>query len=490
MKLKITRHSIPSAPLAVFVFLLFGCFSGFGSLPAQSLSGSSQAAGSPSSPGVAQPLAPANIPSSQTPPSPTAPGTPPGNPAAPIAAPTDIWTQNYLTGNWGGFRGKLKNHGISLTPILTAEVFGNPSGGVRQGVITDGLLNTALDIDFDLLTNGAVKDFTFHAEAEYIYGTSLSAQYVGDFSDTSDIAAYNTLRLDELWLQKLFWDKKLSLKVGNMAVDDEYFQSSSAALFVNGTFGAFTLIANNVINAPVYPVASPGVRLQFLPTAQTYVMAGVYGLDNTSNQATNNQNGLRFALNSSSGMLVMSEVGFLLNQGPKDNGLQGTYRIGSWIDTGNHTTFASQANFANGTGPLQSSGTNYGVYGVLDQQIYTQDSQIISLFVRSGGAPSNTNFVDYYVEGGFNFTGFIPGRDNDVGGIAVARSHVSDDYSASQVSQGNPPSSAETVIEGTYKVQLAPWWSVQPDVQYIVTPSGVQGSKNATVLGLRSTVNF
>jgi len=449
MKSKRARNSKDRAQLALPAFLLIGYCFGFSCLHAQTTGSST-----------------------------------------PTTPPPTFWTENYLTGNWDGFRDEMKNDGISITPVLTAEVFGNPSGGARQGVITDGLLNTALDIDFEALTKGAVKDLTFHTEAEYTYGPSLSQQYVGDFSDTSDIAAFNTLRLDELWVQKLFWDKKLSLKVGNMAVDDEYFQSNSASLFISGTFGAFTFIANNVINAPVYPLAAPGVRLQFTPSPKFYVMAGVYGQDNNSNPATNNQNGLNFALNANSGLLIMSEAGYLLNQGTNDKGLQGTYRVGSWVDAGNHTSFMSQAQFALGTAPLQSVGANFGVYGVLDQQIYVQDSRNITFFVRSGGAPSNTNFVDYYAEGGFNFTGFIPGRDNDVGGLAVARSHVSNDYSDSQVLLGNPPSSAETVIEATYKVHLSPWWSVQPDFQYIVTPSGVQGSRNATVLGLRTTVAF
>src|SRR5271168_4280733 len=89
-------------------------------------------------------------------------------------AQADIWTQTYLTGNWGGVRDDLKNVGVSITPTYYGEVFGNPSGGMRQGVVTDGLLNTALDLDFDPLTSGAVKDLTFHTEAEYIYGNSLS----------------------------------------------------------------------------------------------------------------------------------------------------------------------------------------------------------------------------------------------------------------------------------------------------------------------------
>jgi porin len=441
-------------------------------------------------PNAPQPAAPANVPTAQTPPLPTAPATPPGNPPPPLANSADLWSQNYLTGNWGGFRDELKNHGVTFTPNYTAEVFGNPSGGRRQGVVTDGLLDAELTIDLDPLTNGAIKDTSFYAEAFYIYGSNLSTQSVGDFSITSNIAAYNTLRLQELWLQKLFWNKKLSVKIGNMAVDNEFFQSNSASLFISGTFGGFTLIANNVVNAPIYPLASPGVRVQLLPTAQTYVMAGVFGQDAKSNPAVNNQNGTLFALNSKSGMLVMSEAGFLLNQGPKDKGLQGTYRLGSFLDTSNHATFASQAAFSNGSGPLRSAGTNFGIYGVMDQQIYSKDSEILSLFVRSGSAPSNTNFVDYYMEGGFNFAGFVPGRDKDVGGLAVARSHVSGDYSDSQVAQGNPPSTAETVIEATYKVQFAPWWSIQPDLQYIVTPSGVQGSHNALVLGVRTNMAF
>jgi porin len=55
---------------------------------------------------------------------------------------------------------------------------------------------------------------------------------------------------------------------------------------------------------------------------------------------------------------------------------------------------------------------------------------------------------------------------------------------------GGRPSTAETVIEATYKAQIAPWWTIQPDLQYIVTPSGVQGSQNAVVVGLRTNVAF
>jgi porin len=449
----------------------------------------------PSPQNVPPPPGPQNLPSAETP--------QPGMPELPTTgatssmpeglgnAPLSMWKQDHLTGDWDGFRDEMLNHGVALTPTWIGEVFGNPSGGAGRGLISDGLLNFALDIDPDRMSDSPVfDDMLIHANALYIYGASLSGSFVGDFSNTSNIAGYNSVRLQELWLQKQFWEKRVSVKVGNIAVDTEFFQSSSAALFINGTFGAFTFIASNVPNAPVYPLASPGVRISFTPTSRFYVMAGVFGLDNGSDPTINNKNGDRFALNAASGMLVMSEAGYLVNQSPNDRGLQGTYRIGSWLDTGNFQTFDSQANQARHTGFLQSGGADYGVYGVMDQQIYLHGAQAISLFVRSGGAPSNTNFVDYYAEGGFNFTGFVPGRFNDVAGIAVARSHVSNNFSDASVLEGGLPYTAETVIEATYKVQLNLWWTVQPDIQYIITPSGSQYSHNATVLGLRSSIAF
>lgn len=242
-------------------------------------------------------------------------------------AALNFWTQDYLTGNWGGWRDRLQQEGITLAPVWTGEVLGNPLGGRRQGVVSDGIFYLPFDVDFDPMTGGAVKDLTFHINAYYIYGGDLSDSYVGDFSTTSNIAAYNTLRLDELWIQKGLWDSAVTIRIGNMAVEDKFFQADSADLFINGTFGELTLVANNVPDVPIYPVSSPGVRFQLLPSPACYLLAGVYGLDAGSNPAVNNQNGTRFSLNGHSGLLVMTEAGYLANHGPKDEGLQPGFPI-------------------------------------------------------------------------------------------------------------------------------------------------------------------
>ena len=72
----------------------------------------------------------------------------------------------------------------------------------------------------------------------------------------------------------------------------------------------------------------------------------------------------------------------------------------------------------------------------------------------------------------------------------MAHSSVSGDFSQADQRLGNPPSTGETVIEATYQISLAPWWNIQPDFQYIINPSGVSGSRNAAVFGVRTSIAF
>ena len=403
-----------------------------------------------------------------------------------------IFRRGSLLGPLGTFRETLlENYGVVINPAYLGEVQGNPTGGVAQGVTYDGLLNVPLDIDVDRLTHDLTSDLTLHVNALWIHGQGLSTRKEGDFSNVSNIAGYNTVRLQELWLQQAFWRKRASLRLGILAADAEFFTSAYSALFINGTLGAFTLVGANLPDPPIYPVAVPGVRLAVQPVSFFAFQAGVYGGDSGGSQQQNNH-GTNFNLRSGDGLVAFSEVALLRNQSPNDRGLVGTYKLGAFVHTGSQDfpTFASQARVALGTGGLENRGTDFGVYGIVDQELLKANGKTIGLFVRGGYAPGDANFVNYYVDGGFNFVGFIPRRYIDVAGIAVAHSRVSDDYSRASELQGGPGYSAETVFEATYRVQIAPWWNVQPDLQYLFTPSGAHGSHDARVLGVRTTVLF
>ena len=392
-------------------------------------------------------------------------------------APEAFWKRDTLLGDPWGLRTAMDNHGFEFKPAYVGEVMGNTAGGMTQGTVYDSVLNLPLTVYLDRITDwwdGGIV----HANALWIAGRSLSADYVGDISGASNIAGYDTLRLQEFWYQQTFWKMRASLKIGLVAADAEFFTSGTSSLFINGTVGAFTLVGANLPNPPVYPMASPAVRFLIQPISQFYFQSGIF-YGNTGAQ-DENRNGLNFNFNGNDGTLIFSEVGYLYNQAPGDRGLVGTYKLGSFVHTANFPNEVTGA----GNGP------DFGIYGVADQELYRHDGKVISAFVRGGGAPADVNTVDWYFDAGFNFSGFIPGRLLDTAGIAVARSSFSHDYSDAQVASGSNPFSQETVVEATYKIQISPWWTVQPDFQYIFNPSGEQGSHDATILGLRTTIVF
>jgi len=73
---------------------------------------------------------------------------------------------------------------------------------------------------------------------------------------------------------------------------------------------------------------------------------------------------------------------------------------------------------------------DFGVYGVIDQQIYRPlggDAESgIAVFSRISASPSDRNLVDFYVDGGIVFSGMIAGRPNDKFGASVIYAKISD----------------------------------------------------------------
>ena len=124
-------------------------------------------------------------------------------------------------------------------------------------------------------------------------------------------------------------------------------------------------------------------------------------------------------------------------------------------------------------------------------------------FARLSASPSDRNLIDYYADGGFVFSGFIPQRPDDNFGIAFAYANVSDrarafDRDVAFVEAAAlPVRSFEAMLEIYYKYQIVPGLLLQPDFQYIWNPGAgglvqTNGARveNAVVGGLRISVNY
>jgi porin len=262
---------------------------------------------------------------------------------------------------------------------------------------------------------------------------------------------------------------------------------------INGTFGWAAIQSANILSGgPAYPLATPGARIQVRPTNELAIRAAVFSGDPAGDNCTSapqicNNHGTTFSF--AGGALAMVEAEFGVNQAKAATGLPGVYKIGFWY---------ASADYADVRFPLAHDG-NYGVYGVADQTIWQSGATSLSIFTRAGVVPSNRNTVSFYIDGGLGLKGLIPGRADDTLTFGVAYEKISPDAVAADRDAVLPViRSNETVFEVSYAAQIAPWWVIQPDFQYIVRPGGgVEdlanlGSpvRNAAVIGVRSVLKF
>ena len=441
----------------------------------------------------------------------------PGGEASPAPgdAPKGFWDRANLFGDLGGVRTRLADRGITFGLTESSEVFGNASGGIGRGVIYEGLSQFGVGFDTEKLLG--LPGGTFNVSGYWIHGRGLSLNYLDNNLHTaSSLEALRGWLLFELWYEQVLFDKKLSIRVGQLAADQEFMTSQYAGLFLNHTFGWSTFPSANLPSGgPSYPLATPGVRVRWTPREDLGIQVGVYN----GNPAgfgpgfpqQRNPSGTAFRLND--GVFAIAEIAYSINAGEHATGLPGTYKLGGWY---NSNAFPDQRRNAFGQSLAdpdsfpavgKSRRNNWSLYAVADQLLYrppgAQD-QGLGVFARIMGGPGDRNLLNFYADAGITYKGAIPGRENDTAGLAVGYARISDTVSkldsdvAFFTGGAFPVRRNETVLELTYQAQIAPWWLVQPTAQYILNPNG--GVPNpadprkrlgdAAVFGLRTVITF
>ncbi|HKQ54859.1 MAG TPA: carbohydrate porin [Methyloceanibacter sp.] len=397
----------------------------------------------------------------------------------------------------GGARAALARSGIGVGGAYFAEPFYN-WGGFDQGGEYQGVLELYVNADMNKL--GLWKGLCFHANGFQIHGNSITAANIGSLAPVTSLEATDATRLFELWLEQTIIKDKLSVRVGQLAADEEFILSEGGGYFLNGTWGWPTIAAADLPSGgPAYPLATPGVRVAVNPNEKMGLLIGVYNGDPAPPCAIDdpqrcNDHGLDFELNDDP--LLMVEGVYRYNQSAR---LPGAVKLGGWNHFG---TFEDQR-FDSGGALIAVSGNsgaplnhNWGLYAIVDQLIWrvpgSQDAQGVGIFARFIGAPEDRNLIDFYFDGGVTFSGMFRARPDDSLAIGFAYTNISDRVSAFDVDFGEPVArSYEALIEVSYTYQVKPGLAIQPDFQYIFQPGGnVAGQKDATVVGARTSISF
>ncbi len=437
-------------------------------------------------------------------------------PAPEAAKETSFWKRDTLTGDWNGARTALKDrYGTEVTLGYIGETLSVLSGGLHRHTSYEGRLEFSLDTDLHTLAGwkgGSTHLTVFDIEG----GRHNAEQNVGSIADPSNIDAHATTRLFTLWYQQNLWDDRLSVRIGQLASDDEFFISPTAGGLINATFGWTGMLGANLHSGgPAYPLSAPGVRIAIKPTEKLTLLTAVFSGDPAGRNCNRdpqecNKHGTTFSF--SGGVLWMNELQYAINQDKKTQGLPSVYKLGAWYATADYADQHYGRNDVGGVvsltdpaavAPLNHAG-NWGFYGLADQTVGRWGDRSLSLFIRSGIQPSDRNLLSFHVDGGVGVKGLLPGRSDDLLTFGTAYRRISSSAVALDrdvLAANGPPyptRNYEMQVELDYLAQISPWWTVQADLQHIRHPGGRvpdpsnpnQIVKDALVVGVRSTMKF
>lgn len=405
-------------------------------------------------------------------------------------------------GDPGGERARLASRGITYDLFYTNDTLANVSGGLKRGTINQGRLEGALSVDLEKLMG--YSGLSFFTSVSQIDNTGrMRRDYVGAINTVAAIEAYPTLRLSEIWLEQKFPGANTSIRIGQLAADTEFFFSELSTVLLQSdwpTIGAQNLPSGG----PAYPLSTPGARIKYEPSQNLALLFAVFNGDPAGPGEPEKQNphGLNFRL--SDPPFLIGEAQLRSNRGKTDTGLATTLKIGAWGHTGtfDHRRLTADGQLlagAGGTAVAAKLAGNFGIYGVLDQQLYRipgggPDSGI-SMFLHTSLSPSDRNPISYFIDGGLVFAGMLPGRPDDRVGLGFVYSRFSEtlrSFDQDHVALNGLPGVVrdyELTLEASYQAQVVPGLKLQPVVERILHPNG-DAARNATVFGLRTLLQY
>jgi len=378
-----------------------------------------------------------------------------------------------VTGDWFGLRNDLEDFGITIEGSIIIDWSVNFAGGIStNGQALRHLTDINLTFDTEKLIGwegGTVfVDFQNHE------GPDATADDVGDLQAFSNIDADGRTQVSEIWFEQILAEGLVRIKIGKVEVNSEFAFVDMGGLFLNSSPG----FSPTIQSFPSYPDPAFSVNLFVEPTDWLYFGFGIYD-GSVQEGVTTGSRGPKTAFENPADLFLVGEVGFRWTL-PGNDHLPGRLGIGGWGHTG---TFAR---FDGGT----DDGTA-GFYLVLDQLVWhpshapaEDDERGIGLFFQFGWADQDVAVMDVHVSSGVQWVGPFAARPDDAAGMMFSYVHLSNETGTGLNHD------FEMAIEWFYRFQVTGWLAIQPDLQYIINPGGVNGQDDALVGTLRVEVTF
>jgi len=421
-----------------------------------------------------------------------------GPQTAVTASQDDSWMRGkYGLGNMNGMRTEMSDAGVEPFLYYTNIISGNPVGGHQQGAtyVDDFYFGVNLYLDKLIGWQGA----KFTASGVNRDGTGLTDNYVGSRYDVQQTVGGQNFFVYQVFLEQRFWDDKASLKLGRFGASDDFNGSKIYGLYLNN--GIDGDIRNVLFDTQfsAYPFATWAARLRVDPAPEWNAQVGVFQTWNDIFDRTHN--GLNWGIRGEDGVFVIGQVGwspeFWKQSVPRESkdgkavaateskGLPGHYWVG-----GSFSPWSGFTEF----GTNNKRAGSYGFYVHGDQMVYQEtpgSEQGLTIWAASGLYPQpSISIVPFQINVGLIYKGLIPQRDDDQTTLGVIYGKFSGDYARTVKAAGNGDPDYEAVIESGYRIQLTKFAFIQPDIQWVIRPSGTGRIPDALVIGAEMGITF
>ncbi|MEO1857568.1 MAG: carbohydrate porin [Rubritalea sp.] len=373
---------------------------------------------------------------------------------------------------------QVSDAGVSIAGEYLYEYTNVLNGGVKHGGSDRNLL--VFDAEFDLETIFGLKGATVFAKYLHVNAED------GGSADAADIQGYTNIEsarsldvLYEFWFEQKIADGKYRIKVGKVDANSEFNYVDAGGNFSNSSAG----FSPTIFTLPTYPNPAMSVNV-FATLAENDGAAFTlgYGLYDGGAAVDGVETGRRGPSSYFSG--DSSNDYFHILQGEQTwDGIfslgEGRLSGGAWYHTGDFESFSGGS----------ESGT-YGFFFNAEQRLTTRgedSAEGLYAFAQFATADENLSEVSQHLALGLMSEGTLACRTSDSAGIYMTYVNLSDDPYAND---GAGFAKDECAIDAFYRFQINEHFAVQPELQYIINPSGSTDVSDALIGGVRFSAAF
>jgi hypothetical protein len=296
----------------------------------------------------------------------------------------------------------------------------------------------------DLVFEFRIADSTIAVvDLEATGGNGLDGK-IPSFSLLNGVAGStdDRVRFREAWVEHSALSDRLIMTIGKIDLTN-YFDANSVANDENSQFLAGAFVNSAVLGASGI---GPGIRINGKVSESVTLGLGYGSGDSDTSDIFDHGFGI-------TELAYQSKLG----------GLEGNYRAYVTLD----------GTVADGETKLKDKNA-FGFGLSIDQQITDR----LTMFGRIGWRDESTYLTKSAWSAGFQYTGLVPGRNEDVAAFAFGQVLA------------NKASAQEKLAEVYYKFKVNDRIDIAPVAQYLINPEGNHARDNVLALGVRTQISF